>query len=88
MRRHRPPKVVLQMLDLVRIMSHSLVASVDNVVREINEKLSKTSFGSRIIAKDRLKGSISERFWQALAECLTSSCVVAQSGHIISLNSL
>ena len=68
--------------------SHSLVASIDNVVGEINEKLSETSLGSRIITKNRLKGSISEGFGQALAKCLTSSRVVAKTGRLSAINSL
>lgn len=52
---------------------------VHNIVREINQELSKASLSGRIVTEDRRKGGIPQGLWEALSESFTGSGIVTQS---------
>ena len=56
-----------------------VILCICNSVTQIDEKLSKTALGGGIISEDIGEGCITKRFWQALAQCLTSPVIVAKS---------
>jgi hypothetical protein len=63
-----------------QLMKHLLVASrLDDVIGEINEKLSQAALSSGIIAEDRRERGIAKRLRQALAKSLASASVIAQA---------
>lgn len=52
---------------------------VDNIVREVDEKLRETAFSSRVVTQDARKGCVSEGFGEALAKRLACSGVITQA---------
>jgi len=61
-------------------MKHLLVASrLDDVIGEVDQKLSQTALSSGIIAEDRRESGIAKRLRQALAKSLASASVIAQA---------
>lgn len=67
---------------LVLHLSHSRnarITGVDDVIGEVDEKLRQTAFSSRVIAQNRRKCSIAERFGEALAQGLASSGIITQA---------
>lgn len=63
---------------LLHLLKPRIVGTVDHVVRKVDQKLSQAAFRGSIITKDRGKGSVSQRLWQALAESLSGTSVVTQ----------
>jgi hypothetical protein len=58
-------------------------SAVGNIIREIDEKLCKAAFRSRIVAEYRGEGGVAERFGEALAESFTSPAIVTESDTIL-----
>jgi hypothetical protein len=65
---------------MIILHSRTNRGSVRNVIREIDQKLSETTFRGRIIAQDRRKGGIAKRLGEALTESLASPVVIAETG--------
>jgi hypothetical protein len=56
-----------------------VLGGICDIVREVDEELCETAFGSRIIAKDRGKGGIAKRLGQALAKSFARTSIVTQT---------
>jgi hypothetical protein len=59
-----------------------VIRGIDNVVGEVDQELSKTALGGRVVSQNRREGGVTERLWQALAERFTSAGVVAQADRV------
>lgn len=57
---------------------------IDHIVREVNEELRETAFGSRIVTQNARKGRVSEGFGEALAKRLACSGIITQAGDCVS----
>lgn len=56
-----------------------VVCSINDVVGKVDQELSETTLGSGIIPQNRGESSITQWLGKALAECLTSASVIAQT---------
>jgi hypothetical protein len=56
-----------------------VLGGICDIVREVDEELGETAFGSCIVAKDRGEGSIAKRLGQTLAKSFARTSIITQT---------
>ena len=61
-----------------------IVRGIYDIVREVDQELSETALGGRIITQYRGEGGIAKRLWKALTKSFARTSVIAQAAPISS----